>query len=91
LVWGLFACSFNVLYGYTGLLSFGQSLFFGVGGLRGGAGVRPSASACPAGHRLGVTAAVAVALTTGWWIVQLPGHAFSLATLVMSLIFYYLC
>src|SRR5712691_10927592 len=31
LVWALFAVSFDVLYGYTGLLSFGHSAFFGVG------------------------------------------------------------
>src|SRR5262249_9349007 len=31
LVWALFAVSFDVLYGYTGLLSFGHSAFFGLG------------------------------------------------------------
>jgi hypothetical protein len=31
LVWALFAVSFDVLYGYTGLPSFGHSAFFGVG------------------------------------------------------------
>jgi branched-chain amino acid transport system permease protein len=32
LVWGLFGIGFDVLFGYTGLLSFGQSAFFGTGG-----------------------------------------------------------
>jgi branched-chain amino acid transport system permease protein len=31
LIGALFALSFNVLFGYTGLLSFGQAAFFGVG------------------------------------------------------------
>jgi branched-chain amino acid transport system permease protein len=31
LIGALFALSFNVLFGYTGLLSFGQATFFGVG------------------------------------------------------------
>jgi branched-chain amino acid transport system permease protein len=28
----LFACAFNLLIGYTGLLSFGHAAFFGAGG-----------------------------------------------------------
>ncbi|HEX4765606.1 MAG TPA: branched-chain amino acid ABC transporter ATP-binding protein/permease [Lichenihabitans sp.] len=31
-VWGLFGIGFDLLFGYTGLLSFGQSAFFGTGG-----------------------------------------------------------
>ncbi len=31
-VWGLFGIGFDILFGYTGLLSFGQSAFFGTGG-----------------------------------------------------------
>jgi branched-chain amino acid transport system permease protein len=33
LVWGLFGIGFDLLFGYTGLLSFGQSAFFGSGGM----------------------------------------------------------
>lgn len=33
LVWGLFGLGFDILFGYTGLLSFGQSAFFGTGGM----------------------------------------------------------
>src|ERR1700752_517340 len=32
LVWGLFGLGFDILFGFTGLLSFGQSAFFGTGG-----------------------------------------------------------
>jgi branched-chain amino acid transport system permease protein len=32
LVWGLFGLGFDMLFGYTGLLSFGQAAFFGTGG-----------------------------------------------------------
>jgi branched-chain amino acid transport system permease protein len=31
-IWGLFGLGFDLLFGYTGLLSFGQSAFFGTGG-----------------------------------------------------------
>ena len=33
LVWGLFGLGFDILFGYTGLLSFGQSAFYGTGGM----------------------------------------------------------
>ena len=33
LIWGLFGIGFDILFGFTGLLSFGQSAFFGTGGL----------------------------------------------------------
>src|SRR5690242_10116911 len=32
LVWGLFGLGFDLLFGFTGLLSFGQSAFYGTGG-----------------------------------------------------------
>jgi branched-chain amino acid transport system ATP-binding protein/branched-chain amino acid transport system permease protein len=33
LVWGLFGLGFDILFGFAGLLSFGQSAFFGTGGM----------------------------------------------------------
>ena len=33
LIWGLFGLGFDILFGYAGLLSFGQSAFFGTGGM----------------------------------------------------------
>src|SRR5215813_11639087 len=33
LVWGVFGIGFDILFGFTGLLSFGQSAFFGIGGM----------------------------------------------------------
>jgi branched-chain amino acid transport system permease protein len=32
LIWGLFGLGFDILFGFTGLLSFGQSAFYGTGG-----------------------------------------------------------
>src|SRR4051795_1429858 len=32
LIWGLFGLGFDILFGFTGLLSFGQAAFYGVGG-----------------------------------------------------------
>jgi len=33
LVWGVFGLGFDILFGFTGLLSFGQSAFYGTGGM----------------------------------------------------------
>src|SRR3954454_9869995 len=33
LVWGLFGLGFDILFGFTGLLSFGQAAFYGTGGM----------------------------------------------------------
>src|SRR5690242_17135943 len=33
LVWGLFGIGFDILFGFTGLLSFGQSALYGTGGM----------------------------------------------------------
>ena len=33
LIWGMFGIGFDILFGYTGLLSFGQSALFGTGGM----------------------------------------------------------
>ena len=33
LIWALFGLGFDILFGFTGLLSFGQSAFFGTGGM----------------------------------------------------------
>jgi branched-chain amino acid transport system permease protein len=33
LIWGLFGIGFDILFGFGGLLSFGQSAFFGTGGM----------------------------------------------------------
>src|ERR1051326_877642 len=33
LIWGFFGIGFDILFGYTGLLSFGQAAFFGTGGM----------------------------------------------------------
>ena len=34
MIWGLFAMAFDLIYGYAGILSFGQSMFFGAGAYR---------------------------------------------------------
>src|SRR5438094_6651623 len=35
-IWGLFAVAFNLLMGYTGMISFGQATYLGIGGYTAG-------------------------------------------------------
>ena len=44
LIWSLFAASVNLLFGYVGLLSFGQALYFGFGMYGVGIGIDQLAS-----------------------------------------------
>jgi branched-chain amino acid transport system permease protein len=88
MIWGLFASSANLLFGYTGLLSFGQSLYFGLGAYgvalataNFGLGVIPA-------FVVGVTLATLMAVVAGAFAVRLTWHYFAIITVVFSLIFY---
>jgi len=65
LIWMLFAASFNLLLGYTGLLSFGHAMFFGIGAYGAAAGITrfglPWLVAAPIGIVLSAVAAYAIA------------------------------
>jgi branched-chain amino acid transport system permease protein len=81
LTMSLFAMSFNLLFGYTGLLSFGQAAFFGAGGyfavltlIHG----PPSLWAALAAALLG---AALLALVIGWFCVRLDEIYFAILTL----------
>ncbi len=89
LIWGLFAMAFDLLYGYTGMLSFGQSTFFGVGSyavalaiLRGESGFWPALL-------LGLLAPTAVAVLIGIIAVRMRGHYFVIITIIFSLVFFF--
>src|SRR6476646_4903989 len=90
LIWSLFAASVNLLFGYVGLLSFGQALYFGFGMYGVALGIdRLGLSFWPA-FGLGIAAAMAMALVTGIFAVRLTWHYFAIITVVFSLIFYFL-
>ena len=89
LIWSLLAASVNLLFGYVGLLSFGQALFFGFGmygvalSINGwGVGFWPALA-------IGIVAASAMALVAGVLAVRLTWHYFAIITVVFSLIFYF--
>src|SRR6476619_684655 len=90
LIWSLFAASVNLLFGYVGLLSFGQALFFGFGMYGVGIGIDLLHLSFWPAFGLGIIAAMAMALITGIFAVLLTWHYFAIITVVFSLIFYFL-
>jgi branched-chain amino acid transport system permease protein len=89
MIWSLFAASVNLLFGYTGLLSFGQALYFGIGAYGLALGIdRFGFSFWPA-FGFGVALATATAALTGIFAVRLTWHYFAIITVVFSLIFYF--
>src|SRR5438034_11626841 len=89
LIWGLLAMSSDILIGYTGMISFGHSVFFGLG-MYGAAAALLWAK--PANLWLalffGLAAAAAVAVFVAYFATRLHDIYFSIPTLVFSQIFY---
>jgi branched-chain amino acid transport system permease protein len=90
LIWSLFAASVNLLFGYVGLLSFGQALFFGCGMFGVAIGIAKLGLGFWPALGLGIGCAAAMALVAGLFAVRLTWHYFAIITLVFSLIFYFL-
>ena len=90
LIWSLFAASVNLLFGYVGLLSFGQALYFGFGMYGVGIGIDQFGLSFWPAFALDIVAAMAMALVTGIFAVRLTWHYFAIITVIFSLIFYFL-
>src|SRR5882724_917199 len=90
MIWSLFAASVNLLFGYVGLLSFGQALYFGFGMYGVAIGVATLGLSFWPAFGLGIVASVAIALVSGIFAVRLTWHYFAIITVVFSLIFYFL-
>ncbi len=89
LIFGLYAVGFNLLFGYTGLLSFGHAAFLGVGSY--GAGIAIVSLALPwwAAIALGVLAATVAGALIGLLAIRTRGIYFSMVTLALGQIVYY--
>src|SRR6516162_455929 len=83
LIWGLLAMSSDVLIGYTGMISFGHSAFFGLGMYGAAAAllaVRPPSLWLALAF--GLVAAAAVAVFVAYFATRLRDIYFSITTLV---------
>lgn len=86
LVWVLFAISFDLIFGYTGLLSFGQALFFGLGGYAVAIPILKLGWGTGTGLLLSVLLPALFAAFVGYFSVKLSGIHFVIVTIIFALI-----
>lgn len=90
LIFGLAAMGCNLLLGYTGLLSFGQGIFFGLGSYT----IALTLTRWPLPMPLALAAAVAMgalgAALVGWIAIRQRGTYFVMLTLAFAQMFYFL-
>ncbi len=89
-IWGLCALSLNLLYGYTGLLSLGQGVYFAFGAYGAALAVIHLGANFWVALAVGPLLALLAALAVGWVSVRLSGYGFVVVTLVTALICYLL-
>ncbi|RCK81447.1 MAG: Branched-chain amino acid transport ATP-binding protein LivG [Candidatus Ozemobacter sibiricus] len=88
LLFAAMAQSWNIIGGYAGQVSFGHSVFFGIGAYGAGlAVVKYGLSPWP-GVVGGAVAAALVAVAVSWPCFQLKGHYFAIATFAIVEIFH---
>jgi branched-chain amino acid transport system permease protein len=90
LVWGLFGIGFDILFGFTGLLSFGQSAFYGTGGMV--AAYLLTVSNFPhvmTAVFLGAAAAAAVGYLVGLIALRRTGIYFAMITVAIAEVFHF--
>ena len=90
LVWGLFGIGFDILFGYTGLLSFGQSALYGTGGMVAAylltrAGFPHVITALV----IGMVAAAVVGFLVGLVALRRTGIYFAMITVAIAEVFYF--
>ena len=91
LVWGIYAMSLDLLMGHAGMVSFGHSAFFGVGGYVAALALTSPGGAVggPLGALLLPAAAGALAaLLIGYFSIRVSGVYFIMLTLAFSQMFY---
>jgi branched-chain amino acid transport system permease protein len=90
LVWGLFGLGFDILFGFTGLLSFGQSAFYGTGGFV--AAYLLTRAGFPnvfLALLIGMVAAAAVGYLVGLIALRRTGIYFAMITVAIAEVFFF--
>ena len=89
LCFALFACAFNLLIGYVGLLSFGHAMFLGTGGYIAAHVAKVWAFPPEIAILLGVLVAGALGVLVGALAIRRQGIYFAMITLALSQLVYF--
>jgi branched-chain amino acid transport system permease protein len=91
LCFALFACAFNLLIGYTGLLSFGHAAFFGGAGYVCGYLLQSLGLPFEVGILAGTAFAAVIGLVMGLLAIRRQGIYFTMITLALAQMLYFVC
>ncbi len=91
LCFALFAISFNLLFGQTGLLAFGHALFFGGSAYVTGYALKYLGLPPELAILMGVGFATLTGLLVGALAIRRQGLYFSMITLALAQMFYFIC
>jgi branched-chain amino acid transport system permease protein len=91
LCFALFASAFNLLLGYTGLLSFGHAMFLGTAGYVCGHAVKVMGFPTELGILAGVAASALLGYVVGALAIRRQGIYFAMITLAFSQMLYFIC
>ncbi len=89
LCYAIFACAFNLLLGYTGLLSFGHAAYLGAAAYATGWLVRSAGWSPELGVLAGTAIAGACGLVVGLIAIRRQGIYFAMVTLAMAQMIYF--
>ncbi len=91
LCFALFACAFNLLLGFTGLLSFGHAAFFGSGAYVAGWFIKAQGWSPELGILIAVAASVFLGLLFGLIAIRRQGIYFAMITLALAQMLFFIC
>ena len=89
MLYALFACAFNLLIGYTGLLSFGHAAFLGGAAYATGHALKEWGVPTEVGLLIGVLAGATLGLVMGLLAIRRSGIYFSMITLALAQMLYF--
>ncbi|NBU50515.1 MAG: branched-chain amino acid ABC transporter permease [Betaproteobacteria bacterium] len=91
LCFALFASAFNLLIGFTGLLSFGHAMFFGFAAYVSGHAAKVWGLTPELAILAGTASAAGMGAVTGWLAVRRQGIYFAMVTLALAQMVYFIC